>query len=225
MPFDSFEPSRAEQFSYGTQRPATTDDSKDLSGAEYLRSLRATATETTPKAPEPASTPAIDTSKKGAERRRYPRYKCEGSAEIRTDGSSVRTWATFSEVSLGGCYLEMMTTYPVDTELDLKLQFRGFEVRSWATVRITYPFLGMGIAFTDMAPEERQKLEAMIQTLVGPGPETDSPPTATGASPATPQTAAASANSSNLADSLRQFFETHEVLTREEFTRLFGNSR
>jgi|GEM_PF-478183 len=231
MPFDSYEPSRAEQFSYGTPRPATTDDSKDLSGAEYLRSLRATApetaTETTPKAPEPASTPAIDSSKKGAERRRYPRYKCEGSAEIRTDCSSVRTWATFSEVSLGGCYLEMMTTYPVDTKLDLKLQLHGLEVRTWATVRINYPFLGMGIAFTDMALEERQKLEAMIQTVVGPGPETDSPPTASSAAQqaSQPSATATAANGANLADSLRQYFETHEVLTREEFTRLFDTSR
>jgi hypothetical protein len=101
MPSNSFKPSRAEQFSYGTQRPANAEDSKELSGAEYLRSLRATATETKSTAPEPTSTPAIDSSKKGAERRRYPRYKCEGSAEIRTDGSSVRTWATFSEVSPG----------------------------------------------------------------------------------------------------------------------------
>jgi hypothetical protein len=121
----------------------------------------------------------------------------------------------------------MMTTYPVNTKLDLKLQLRGFEVRSWATVRITYPFLGMGIAFTDMAPEERQKLEAMIQSVVGPGPDADTPPTATGASQETvqPPAAASAGNGPNLADSLRQFFETHEVLTREEFTRLFGNSR
>jgi hypothetical protein len=226
MPFDSVEPSRAEQFSSGTQRPASTDDSKELSGAEDLRSLRTTGPETESKTAENGSTPAVEPEKKGAERRRYPRYKCEGSAEIRTDGSSVRTWATFSEVSLGGCYLEMMTTYPVDTKLDLKLQLRGFEVRSWATVRINYPFLGMGIAFTDMATEERQNLEAMIQTLVGPGPEADAPPTASGASQETSQPAAVNAtHGPNLADSLRQFFETHEVLTREEFTKFLGNSR
>jgi hypothetical protein len=49
---------------------------------------------------------------KGAEKRRSPRYKCEGSAEICEDGRAVRTWATFSDISLHGCYVEAQATYP-----------------------------------------------------------------------------------------------------------------
>src|SRR5271169_7140093 len=50
---------------------------------------------------------------KGAEKRRSPRYKCEGSAELREDDCDVRTWATFSDISLHGCYVEAQATYPV----------------------------------------------------------------------------------------------------------------
>jgi len=39
----------------------------------------------------------------GAEKRRSPRYKFEGSAEVREDGCDVRTWTTFSDVGLHGC--------------------------------------------------------------------------------------------------------------------------
>ena len=49
----------------------------------------------------------------GAEKRRSTRYKCEGSAEIQEDGREVRTWATFSDISLDGCYVEAQATYPV----------------------------------------------------------------------------------------------------------------
>jgi hypothetical protein len=214
MPFEPFEPSPAEP-SNGSNR-ASSEDSSPLSGADYLRSLRSTAPEASAATSAVAATTAVDSSKNPAERRRYPRYKCEGSAQIRTDGSSVRTWATFSEVSLGGCYLEMMTTYPVDTKLDLKLQLLGFEVHTWATVRINYPFLGMGIAFTDMVPEEHQKLEAMIQALIGPSNGNALAPTPPGA-PQPDSGSSSNAAGDAVLNTLRRYFENHEILTRDEF--------
>src|ERR1700687_6013065 len=56
----------------------------------------------------------------GAEKRRSTRYKCEGSAGIRQDGTEVHTWAAFTDVSLHGCYVEAQATYPVGTVLHLK---------------------------------------------------------------------------------------------------------
>ena len=37
------------------------------------------------------------------EKRGEPRYKCEGSAEFRTDGFEVRTWARVTDLSRSGC--------------------------------------------------------------------------------------------------------------------------
>ena len=34
-----------------------------------------------------------------------------------------------------------------------------------AVVRVTYPFLGMGIEFVDLSPNSRQQLEGMISSL------------------------------------------------------------
>ena len=39
----------------------------------------------------------------GAEKRCSPRYKCEGSAEMRELSFNVHTWATFTDISLHGC--------------------------------------------------------------------------------------------------------------------------
>ena len=45
-----------------------------------------------------------------------PRYACSGSVEFRTEGSDVRMWGTLTDISLHGCYVEMTTTFPVDTQ-------------------------------------------------------------------------------------------------------------
>jgi hypothetical protein len=49
------------------------------------------------------------------EKRGEPRYKCEGSAEFRTDGFEVRTWARVTNLSRSGCYVEMQATSPLNT--------------------------------------------------------------------------------------------------------------
>ena len=83
----------------------------------------------------------------GAEKRRSPRYRCEGSAEIREEGRDVRTWATFTDISLHGCYLEAQATYPSGTALHMKLKANGIVLETKGTVRVTLPLPGHGHRF------------------------------------------------------------------------------
>src|ERR1700693_4768155 len=99
----------------------------------------------------------------GTEKRRSMRYKCEGSAELREVGRDVRTWATFSDVSLHGCYVEAQATYPVGTVLHMKL-----EEESKGTVRVPYPSLGMGIAFRKMSEENVSRLRDLLKKISRP---------------------------------------------------------
>ena len=62
---------------------------------------------------------------KGRKSGAVPVTKCEGSAEVREDGCDVRTWATFTDVSVHGCYVEAQATYPAGTILHLKLEVKG----------------------------------------------------------------------------------------------------
>jgi hypothetical protein len=85
----------------------------ESSGAEYLRRLKQDMEH-----PGTCHDPVVETVQTIApaaaqERRQSPRYKCEGSAQFRVGGSAVRTWGTFTDISLGGCYVEMTATYPV----------------------------------------------------------------------------------------------------------------
>jgi len=134
----------------------------ESSGADYLRKLKqdlhpAPAFEESTVAPSPAA------SADGKQERRInPRYKCEGSAEFRTEGSDVRTWGTFADLSLGGCYVEMKATFPVGALVDLTLDLNDVRVQVKGEVRISYPFLGIGIAFRDISPENQLHLKQMI---------------------------------------------------------------
>lgn len=161
----------------------------------------------------------------GSNRRRSPRYKCEGSVELREEGRDVRTWATFSDVSLYGCYVEAQATYPAGTILNMKLEVNGVRVDTKGNVRVSYPYLGMGIAFVSMDEENRGRLRQMLSTIsrgcvvMGPGMASTLPSTAAlEGVPVITNPAAA-------IEELIQFFDTRQMLMRDDFLRLLRKSQ
>ena len=152
----------------------------------------------------------------GAEKRRSPRHKCEGSAEIREEGHDVRTWASFKDISLHGCYVEAMATYPVGTTLHLKLEANGLQVLAKGIVRVTYPLLGMGIALTEMAEEELERLKQLLGTMSRPAIVIASPNAGSGATEQTPVIADPTA----ALRAIVEFFDKRSMLPREDFLRI-----
>ncbi len=81
------------------------------------------------------------------EKRKSPRYRCQGSARLREIASGVSTWATFTDISLHGCYVEAMATFRVGAKLGLTMEVNGFRVECNGEAKVVYPNLGMGICF------------------------------------------------------------------------------
>ena len=166
-----------------------------------------------------ANPPPMNSKVVAQEKRRNPRFKCEGSMELKTEGSTIHTWATFTDVSTSGCYVEIMTTFPVGTIMDLRLGMHGIMVQTRAVVRVTYPFLGMGIEFTDIAATDRELLDQMLASLAGafaqrlqmPEPRSLQLPPIT--------------EPGALVEALAQFFADKSSLTRDEFVRLVQDSQ
>jgi hypothetical protein len=146
------------------------------------------------------------------EKRKHSRFKCEGNLELKTDGSTIRTWATFTDISTAGCYIEMMTTFPVDTKMELQLGMNGFLVNGAAIVRATYPFLGMGIEFTSLSQNAREQVDAMIASLTA---RRLSVPAATKKITLPPI-----AEPMAVVNALEQHFNTKPSLSAEEFVRI-----
>jgi PilZ domain-containing protein len=161
----------------------------------------------------------------GSEKRRSPRYKCEGSAEIREDGRDVRTWATFTDVSIHGCYLEAQATYPAGTLLSMKLEANGIRLETKGSVRVNYPYLGMGIAFLAMSEETQASLRRMLATITRPsvimGPGIASSLPSSCPLDAVPLVTDPAAAIQELVD----FFENRQMLMRDDFLRILKKSQ
>jgi len=173
--------------------------------------------------PDAASKPT--NSHQGAEKRRSPRYKCEGSAQLNELHTDVRTWATFTDISLHGCYLEAQATYPVGTVLGLKLEAKGHRIEASGNVRVSYPYLGMGIAFIEMTPENQSRLKDLLLSLSSGSPVVGSGNTSNSAPGARPESPSQVSDSGAAVQALLRFFADHQWMTREDFLQVLRKSQ
>jgi len=93
------------------------------------------------------------------ERRRTPRYIFIASAELYEEASDVRVASRVSELSLHGCYLDMMNPFPPNTIIRLKIFAGDLTFQSKARVIYSTSNVGAGVAFIDVEP----KYEYMIK--------------------------------------------------------------
>jgi len=201
-------------------------------GTAYLMALRAAqggaaaAPARQADAEDRTSDPAANSDGyQGAEKRRSPRYKCEGSAEVREEGCEVRTWVAFTDISLNGCYVEAQATFPAGTLLHMKIETNGVRVETKGRVRVTYPYLGMGIAFEDTSEENKDQLRKMLSTLshrcviMGQGIASTLP--SMGPLSDVPHLSDPAA----AVQALLEFFEHRQMLMRDDFLRILKKSQ
>ena len=104
------------------------------------------------------------------ERRAAKRCICTGGASIYHPGTKKFTRGTVADLSLGGCYVEMMAPLNVNDKVALVLQVHDTEIRATAEVRTSHPGMGMGLKFRDLAEKDRSSLQALISRLEHSGP-------------------------------------------------------
>jgi len=203
---------------YPGQPSLPPDSSTGEEGVNYLRRLKGNASEGTPAGAaaksggDPATTPTVEWK----ERRQSPRLHCSGSVEFRTKGNDVRMWGTLTDVSLHGCYVEMNTTFPVDTKVDLVLKSFGIRIHTAGTVRASYPFLGMGICFAEIEPEQQQQLKQLLEALAGHSAVSNGGP----AQENDMKDTVASADPRAFLDGIVEFFQKNQLLSRAEFHKI-----
>ena len=101
-----------------------------------------------------------------AKRRAVKRCALVASAEVTELGSGTQLMARTSELGLGGCYIDALNPFPKGTLVGLRiLRDQGvFETK--AKVAYCDAKFGMGLAFTEMKPEQRSILEAWLAEIV-----------------------------------------------------------
>ena len=202
-----------------TQPDLAPDSSNGDESVNYLRRLKGSVADAAPAdavARGGGASPAAADSNAWKERRQSPRLRCSGSAEIRTEGNDVRMWGTVTDVSLHGCYVEMNTTFPVDTKVDLVLKSFGIKIEAPGTVRASYPFLGMGICFAVIEPVQQMQLKQLLAALAG----RSAVPNGLPAAEKTVKDTLASADPKSFVEGLAEFFQKNETLSRDEFHQI-----
>jgi c-di-GMP-binding flagellar brake protein YcgR len=87
----------------------------------------------------------------------------QNSADEDQDDPPIRCQLT--DLSLGGCYLEISSPFPAASRVTLSMRAGGVEVRAHGVVRVMHPDKGMGVEFTQATPEHRAAVEKFLEVL------------------------------------------------------------
>jgi PilZ domain len=99
------------------------------------------------------------------DRRRHPRVDCCGTASVVAPGCNYPVYTEVSDISEDGAYLRTTATFPVNTELHVKLDIAGIHLEIPAVVRTSDALVGMGIAFQKTTPCDRDALCLATRSL------------------------------------------------------------
>ena len=97
------------------------------------------------------------------ERRRTPRYVFFASAELFEEKSEVRVASRVSELSLYGCYLDMMNPFPKDTLVLLKIWTDDKVFQTKGRIIYSQPNMGAGVVFLDVQPPYQPVLQQWLE--------------------------------------------------------------
>ncbi len=93
--------------------------------------------------------------------RRVPRFSCDASAEVTSEGRTELTNVT--ELSRYGCYLQTPTPLATGTSLAVRIMNGGQVFTATAMVVYSQPDLGMGIAFREVKSWFQNILEEWLR--------------------------------------------------------------
>ena len=96
------------------------------------------------------------------ERRRTPRYSFIASAELIEVKADVRIASRVSELSLHGCYLDMMNPFPTGTLVLVKISAGDAFFEAKSKVVYSQQNMGAGVGFLEVAAPSQAVLERWL---------------------------------------------------------------
>jgi c-di-GMP-binding flagellar brake protein YcgR len=100
-----------------------------------------------------------------SERRRAPRYPIIADAEITEIASETKLSARTSDLSVGGCFLDMLNPSPEGTEIAVRISRADATFTARGRVVFLFPNMGMGVMFTSVPASQQSVLEKWLEEL------------------------------------------------------------
>jgi len=104
-------------------------------------------------------------------RRQQARYSCRLGAEVYRTGTAVPNHCCLTDLSSGGCYLEVSLPFPKSSSVEILVRTYEMKLHLRGTVLTSHPGYGMGIAFELRTKEEQgnvKKLTDFVAASVTP---------------------------------------------------------
>jgi CheY-like chemotaxis protein len=114
--------------------------------------------------PRPESQDASLVSNAG-NRRGEQRFACKLGAEVYRLGSGVPNRCTLSDISEGGCYVEMPTPLSGQSGVEILVRTADTKFRIRGQVLATHPGFGMGVRFMFRDSAEREEILRLLAVL------------------------------------------------------------
>ena len=119
-------------------------------------------------------------------------------------GVPANTPCKVSDISLGGCYVELMMPFPQETPVELDLFWHDRRLTIDARVATSHPAIGMGVSFFGFSEDQYRLLQEIIEEL-------------SGKRQAPPAKVMNTVNPAELTRDLLDWFEQHDALSRSQF--------
>ena len=103
----------------------------------------------------------------GVERRRSPRYRFVADVEITEIASNTRLGGRTSDLSMGGCFLDMVNPSPEGTEIRVTVHHASALFTALGKVVFVFPNVGMGVVFTNVEEDQLAVLRKWLADLSG----------------------------------------------------------
>jgi hypothetical protein len=101
------------------------------------------------------------------ERRRHVRFPVAVNAELIDRRSETRLTGLVTDLGAGGCYIDAPKTFSAGTQVEVFLRCEGrmFHCDAVVTYASTVTGVGMGVAFTQTAPDQKTSLLDWVREL------------------------------------------------------------
>lgn len=112
--------------------------------------------------PEPSEVSAAP-----AERRRNLRFPFSATVEAVDLKSGAKVTGRTSDLGLGGCYVDAMSTFPTGTEVKIRIVRDAETFEAQARVIYSQTGMGMGLAFVSAQPKQIRLFQRWVLEISG----------------------------------------------------------
>lgn len=113
--------------------------------------------------------PGLQVTAEQLEKRRHTRFPVSVSAEIIEIKTRASVTGRATDLGVGGCYVDTLSTFSEGTQVEVLLRREGrtLHCRALVTHAVTGRSIGMGLAFTEIAPNQEATLLDWVGALGG----------------------------------------------------------